>query len=246
MNNNRLYRLIGSMFAAILVMIILVSITPADNPPRILVMLGGVMPEGVIQGITYFLFFFGMTEIFSIFHFLEYENDAFHAHILPEKENWILGSEDVSELKLKVQSIEHSRKYLLTDIIIKACVKYRLAKSSSEVLGLVDAQVKNYNSEMDSEQTFIHYVAWAIPSVGFIGTVLGIAGSLGFANQASTPEGIKKVTDMLAVAFDTTLVSLVLSVILMYFIHDLQKKQESFFAKMGTYMIENFINRLYK
>lgn len=227
-------------------MLVLVWLTPAETPSRILVMLGGTMPEGIIQGVTYFLFIFGMLEILVSLHKLAEENDAFHAHLLPEQENWVLGADDVNQLKLNIQKIEHSKKYLLTDLIKKACIKYRLTKSSSEVLGLVDSQVKIYNAEMESEQTFISYVAWAIPSVGFIGTVLGIAGSLEFANQANTPEGIEKVTSLLAVAFDTTLVALVLSVILMYFIHDLQKRQESFFAKVSTYLIDNLINRLYK
>ena len=163
-----------------------------------------------------------------------------------EKENWVMDVDDVNQLKLNMQQIEHTNKYYLTDLIKKACIKYRLNKSSSEVLGLVESQVKIYNSNMESEQSFISYVAWAIPSVGFIGTVLGIAASLGYANQATTPEGIEKVTSMLAVAFDTTLVALVLSVILMYFIHYLHKKQDAFFARLSSYMIENLINRLYK
>lgn len=227
-------------------MLVLVMATPAENPSRILVMLGGTMPEGIIQGATYFLFVFGLLEIFAALHKIVEENDAFHAHLLPEQENWVLGVDDVMQLKSNILQIEHSKKYMLTDLIKKACIKYRLTKSSGEILGLVESQVKIYSSEMDSEQTFISYVAWAIPSVGFIGTVLGIAASLGSANQASTPEGIEKVTSMLAVAFDTTLVALVLSVILMYFIHDLQKRQEIFFAKMSSYLIENLINRLYK
>lgn len=229
-----------------LVMAALVAVTPSVDPPRLLVMLGGTMPEGMIQGVTYFFFFFGMSEVIVLLRRLVHENDAFAAHLLPEKENWILGVDDVNQLKLNMQQLEHSQKFMLTDLIIKACVKYRLSKSSSEVLSLVDAQVRIYNARMESEQSFIRYTAWAIPSVGFIGTVLGIAASLGFANEASTPEGIAKVTGMLAVAFDTTLVALLLSVVLMWGIHYLQKQQDDLFARMNAYLIENLINRVYK
>ena len=145
-----------------------------------------------------------------------------------------------------MQHAEKHSKYLIVDLIIKACIKYRLGKSSSEALGVVEAQTAIYNSEMDSEQAFINYVAWAIPSVGFIGTVIGIAASLGYANEASTPEGINKVTSMLGVAFDTTLVALVLSIFLMFGIHYIHKRQDQLFAKMKSYVIENLINRLYK
>ncbi len=244
--NSRIIRLLMALMLTCVVMAVLVVITPLDRPPRLLVMLGGTMPEGLIQGMTYFFFFFGMLEVIVLLRKLAHEKDALAAHLLPEKENWILSAEDVSQLKLNMQHLEHSQKFLLTDLIIKACVKYRLSKSSSEVLGLVDAQVRIYNAGMESEQSFIHYAAWAIPSVGFIGTVLGIAASLGYANEASTPEGIVKVTNMLAVAFDTTLVALLLSVVMMWGIHYLQKQQDSLFAWMNSYMIENLINRFYK
>ena len=243
MLQSRFYRFIISAVLSVILMIALVAFTSDTDPSRILTMLGGTMPEGIIQGVTYFLFIFGMLEIYVLLNRLSVESNA---HFLPEKENWVMDVDDVNQLKLNMQQIEHTNKYYLTDLIKKACIKYRLNKSSSEVLGLVESQVKIYNSNMESEQSFISYVAWAIPSVGFIGTVLGIAASLGYANQATTPEGIEKVTSMLAVAFDTTLVALVLSVILMYFIHYLHKKQDAFFARLSSYMIENLINRLYK
>lgn len=227
-------------------MTLLIVITPADNPTRILVMLGGTMPEGLIQGVTYFLFIFGILELLNVNNMITHEEDAFSAHLLPEKENWVLSPDDVNQLKLNMQQLEHSQKFLLSDLIKKASTKYRLSKSSSEVLGVVESQVKIYNSDMESEQSFIRYTAWAIPSVGFIGTVLGIAASLGYANEANTPEGINKVTGMLAVAFDTTLVALFLSIFLMFGIHYVQKRQDKLFSKMSSYIIENLINRFYK
>ena len=145
-----------------------------------------------------------------------------------------------------MQKFKKHHPYFLVDLIEKACTKFRLSKSSGEVLSLVDSQIKIYNSEIEAEQSYINYVAWAIPSVGFIGTVLGIAASLGYANEASTPSGIEKVTSMLAVAFDTTLVALVRSVILMFLIHTVHKQQDELFTHMSSYINENLINRFYK
>ena len=246
MIEKRAYRLLISVVLTIALTALLVLFTSSESPNRILVMLGGTMPEGLIQSFTYFFFFFGGLEVLALLQRITHENDAFTAHLLPETENWVISVDDVNQLKLNMQKLEHSQKFLLADLIKKSCTKYRLSKSSSEVLGLVDAQIHIYNSEMESEQSFIRYTAWAIPSVGFIGTVLGIAASLGYANEASTPEGVAKVTSMLAVAFDTTLVALLLSIVLMYGIHYLQKKQDDLFAQMNSYLIENLINRFYK
>jgi chemotaxis protein MotA len=224
-------------------------ITPqgeGEEAGRILIMLGGRMPSGLIQVFTLWLFVFGMLELIWLNWRLHTEKNAYSLHLLPETENWLMSIDDINQLKLDVQKTEKSQKYYLTDLIKKCCTKYRLSKDSSEVLNLAEAQIRNYQEEIESEQSFIRYVAWAIPSVGFIGTVWGIADSLGYANQASTPEGIKMVTDALKVAFDTTLVALVLSIFLMYAIHSIQKKQDSFFLGLGNYIIENLINRFYK
>lgn len=227
-------------------MMLLVGVTPSNDAPRILIMLGGTMPEGIIQGVTYFFFIFGIMDVIYLLGKISDEKKVLSQHLLPEKENWILDAEDANKIKLDIQQIEHTQKFLLTDLIIKACTKYRLSKSSAEVISLVDAQIRIYNEKYESEQSFISYAAWAVPSVGFIGTVLGIAASLGYTNEASTPEGLEKVTSMLAVAFDTTLVALVLSIILMWGIHYLRKQQDSLFADLNSYIIENLINRFYK
>lgn len=246
MKKSRLMRLGASLVITVVFMLILVMAAPEENPGRILVMLGATMPEGLIQGVTYFLFVFGVLEVCSVKNRLMVENDAFSAHLLPEQDNYVLSSDDANQLKLNMQQMSHQQKYYLVDLIKKACTKYRLSKSSSEVLALTDAQIKIYNTEIENEQTYINYAIWAIPSVGFIGTVIGIAASLGFAGQASTPDGIEIVTSMLAVAFDTTLVALVLSVILVFLVHNLHKRQDDLFSRMNTYIIDNLINRFYK
>ena len=56
MLKNRAFRLLASVILSVLWMTVLVMATADEHPNRILVMLGGTMPEGLIQGATYFLF----------------------------------------------------------------------------------------------------------------------------------------------------------------------------------------------
>jgi len=213
---------------------------------RIVEMLGGRLPPGVIQAATFLLFVFGILEVFRLNSRITDEQAAYSLNLLPEKENWVLSADDVNKLKLQVQDIERSGKYYLTSLVRKCCTKYRLSRESSEALALADSQIDIYRAEMESEQSFIRYTLWAIPSVGFIGTVWGIGESLGLAHEASSREGIKKITQALGVAFDTTLWALVLCIILMYAVHCFQKRVDDFFIGMKDYVIENLINRLYK
>ena len=71
----------------------------------------------------------------------------------------------------------------------------------------------------------VRYIAWAIPSIGFIGTVRGIGEALGQAYQA-VEGNIVGVTTSLGVAFNSTFTALVISIIIMFLMHQLQLIQE--------------------
>ncbi len=71
----------------------------------------------------------------------------------------------------------------------------------------------------------VRCITWAIPSIGFIGTVRGIGSALGKAHQAMAGD-IAGVTASLGVAFNSTFVALMLSMVVMFFLHQLQLMQE--------------------
>ncbi|MCL2074292.1 MAG: MotA/TolQ/ExbB proton channel family protein [Marinilabiliaceae bacterium] len=205
---------------------------------RILILLGGRLPDGIIQAITLFLFVFGIMDIRGLNSRLKIEKKAYYLnHGIPDM---VVHREDAS--KIKEASAQHGY-YLLSALIKNCCTKFILTSDSSEALALNDSLIDNYQSKFESDQTFIRYVAWAIPSVGFIGTVWGIGQSLTLAKEAATEAGIEKITAALGVAFDTTLFALLLSIILMFLIHTYQKKQDNFFAEMKDFVIEKLINR---
>ena len=222
--------------------------TAADGSSmkRLLMVFGGnILSWGWIQLFTFFLFAFGLLEINQQKN--EYRNEArvFNMQLLPEKENWVLSPADVMELKLKVIEFEKKEKFFLANLIIKTCTKYHLTKSTSEALEIVSSTVRIHLADAESSQSMIRYVGWAIPSVGFIGTVVGIAASLSIADQATNSEGIKQITGMLNVAFDTTLVALLYSLVLMFAYHNLQEQVEKIHSRIENHIIENLINRIY-
>ncbi len=58
-------------------------------------------------------------------------------------------------------------------------------------------------------------------------------------------EDIDKVTSLLGMAFDTTLISLILNIVIMYLIHRLQEQGEALHTRIEQYVMNNFINRVY-
>jgi biopolymer transport protein ExbB/TolQ len=89
----------------------------------------------------------------------------------------------------------------------------------------------------------IRYIAWAIPAVGFIGTVRGIGEALGQAHKAIEGD-IFGVTKSLGVAFNSTLIALLISVVLMFLVHQLQLLQERYVLDTEAYCEENLTRHL--
>lgn len=229
-----------------ILLVVLYNISDAGTFQRIIIMLGGSMPAGVIQATTFFLFTYGLIEVTGFLKETKRQASFLKKGWLPEKDNWVIHETDVTNIRLKMHKVLSVENSILADIIKKACNKYRSDKSAADALVMVSQSAALQAEKNENKHTFIRYVLWAIPSVGFIGTVLGIAGSLEIADQAALDGGIEKITSILGVAFDTTLVSLFLSIILMYFYNTLDQKSSSLLNDIQEYVIENLINRIYK
>ena len=89
----------------------------------------------------------------------------------------------------------------------------------------------------------VRYIAWAIPSIGFIGTVRGIGAALGQAHKAVEGD-ISGVTLNLGVAFNSTFVALILSIIIMFLLHQLQHMQDRLVLDTQAYVDEHLVEKL--
>lgn len=100
-------------------------------------------------------------------------------------------------------------------------------------------------ARIESENAMIRYLIWAIPSIGFIGTVRGIGQALSQADQALAGN-IAGMTDSLGVAFNSTLVALFISIVLMFLLHELQRLQDRLVVDTQAYCEEFLLRRIEK
>lgn len=96
---------------------------------------------------------------------------------------------------------------------------------------------------LDSGLAMIRYIAWAIPAIGFIGTVRHIGDALLQAHKAVTGD-ITGVTSDLGIAFNATFVALLLTIILMFFLHQLQQSQEQFVHDTDHWIDQHLIRHM--
>jgi len=108
---------------------------------------------------------------------------------------------------------------------------------------VVDSVCELETERLDSELALVRYIAWAIPSIGFIGTVRGIGEALGLAHRAVEGD-ISGVTSALGVAFNSTLIALVLSIILMFVLYQIQLMQERLVLDTNSACDRNLVQHL--
>jgi biopolymer transport protein ExbB/TolQ len=96
---------------------------------------------------------------------------------------------------------------------------------------------------LDSGLAMIRFIAWAIPALGFIGTVRHIGDALLQANSAVGGD-ITAVTSSLGIAFNATFVALSLTIVLMFFMHQLQQTQEQFVHDTDQWIDQRLIRHM--
>jgi hypothetical protein len=69
---------------------------------------------------------------------------------------------------------------------------------------------------LESSYSLTRFITWAIPILGFLGTVLGITASISGVTPDVLENDLSKVTDGLALAFDATALGLALTMITMF------------------------------
>jgi len=155
-----------------------------------------------------------------------------------------IGPEDTRELGKRLAELpERSRGFLLVRALQTGIRRFAATRDVQDAATAVREICDSEGERLESELSIIRYIAWAIPSVGFIGTVRGIGAALSQANRAVQGD-ITGVTQSLGVAFNSTFIALVISIVLMFFIHQLQLVQERLVLDTESYCDEHLVSRL--
>lgn len=145
------------------------------------------------------------------------------------------------ELRTAVDREPKWQDRLLPECMLAALHRFHATSSIQDAANAVKERAELTADRLDSSLSLVRYIAWAIPAIGFIGTVRGIGLALAFAEDAIKGD-IAPVTDALGLAFNSTLVALLISMVLMYFMHIVQSRQEAFVIETQTYCREKLID----
>ncbi len=153
--------------------------------------------------------------------------------------------EDSREYLRQVEALPAAeREHLLPRALHVALERFGATRSVQDASAAARNVCAAENERMDSELSMVRFVAWAIPAIGFIGTVRGIGESLQQAHKAIEGD-VAGVTAGLGTAFNSTLIALVLSIVVMFFLHQLQLLQERLVLDTENYVDDRLLRHLH-
>ena len=196
-----------------------------------------------IQNLMHLLFFVGLGELYLRHVSAEREIAVFRRGYLPEDEQTVLQSRDLGPIRRRVAADAGNDPGFLQELIDLCILQFQASRSVDQTVSVLKSSLELMSHRLDLRYQMLRYIIWVIPTIGFIGTVVGIALTLARVNPADPDLG--RLTASLAVSFNTTLVALILSAVLVFLLHLVQKREETALNRAGRYALKNLVNRLY-
>jgi biopolymer transport protein ExbB/TolQ len=171
------------------------------------------------------------------------ERYLFHVDLL---ESSVAEDNNLTSILSSLDSLPNKIKHSpLVRILMSSIRRFLITNDVQNTSDAIDSNIEALAIKQEAENSMIRYLIWAIPSIGFIGTVRGIGQALSQADQALAGD-ISGMTDSLGVAFNSTLVALLISIILMFLLHQLQRLQDGLVVDTQDYCESFLLNRISK
>lgn len=152
--------------------------------------------------------------------------------------------EDTREFSRQVEALPDDQKSMvLPRALLHALRRFSTTRSIQDVSSSTHTIFESEADRLESELSMIRYISWAIPSIGFIGTVRGIGEALAQADKAVQGD-IAGVTQSLGIAFNSTFIALLISIFLMFLVYQLQLLQERLVFDSENYLDDKLIRHM--
>jgi biopolymer transport protein ExbB/TolQ len=153
---------------------------------------------------------------------------------------------DAREYQRKLDELPPEHAVAVVPRVLRQCLK-----RFGETGNVQDASQTVHNvceseyARLDAELSILRFSVWVTPALGFVGTVRGIGLSLQGAEQAMQGD-TTAVTEFLGISFNSTLVALILSIVLMFILHEIQLMQERLALDAEVYAEDQLVSKLRK
>lgn len=248
-NRANLFKRLFVFTVSLIAAIVLIGIIRLTAPPPVIeILLDADAPfwPFTIQNIMWIALFIGFGELFLRWNSAADEESQLKRDYLQIGDT-LLSDEELAKVIKRVENRKYGQDAFLPRMITRTINQFRISRSNEQATSVMNSSLELYMHEIDLRYSTLRYITWLIPSLGFIGTVMGIMFALQYAGvpvNAESEEFLFQVTNRLGVAFTTTLLALIMSAVLVLVQSLIQSKEERALNEAGQYCLDNLILRL--
>lgn len=211
------------------------------------------LDRGWFQYASMLLFFWALSILFIKWRKLRFQRRTLGLAVFPAQADFVLTAETAQPVLDRMHTLADSTgHFLLLNRIERALSSLRNIGQVSDVSSILQTQAENDEAQLSSSYSLLNGFIWAIPVIGFIGTVVGLGDAIGAfgrtlqagADMEAIRTSLQGVTAGLATAFDTTFVALVNALILQLLITFMQSHESEFLDDCNDYCHANMVSRL--
>ena len=184
---------------------------------------------------------------------LAVQRRALRHAVIPENHSFVLTRETAPDIMGTIYAIaDFPDRFIVFNRILVAMSSFKNLGRIGDVDEVLRSMADRDESATQTSFGMLGGFLWAIPVLGFIGTVLGLATAIG--NFSALLDGqddvagiigsLRTVTGGLATAFETTLVSLVIALVLQLWITSQRKAEEEFLDRCQAYCLSQILSRM--
>ncbi len=199
------------------------------------------------------LFAWSLAMLFIKWRKVRFQRRVLAMEIVPTEADFVLSTATVQRVLDQLYFIvDEPKNFVLTNRIQVALSNLRNLGRVTDVDEIFRSQSDIDHSGMETSFSLLRGFIWAIPVLGFVGTVMGLSIAIGgfgaVLNNTSDPEqlrgSLKEVTGGLSTAFETTLVALLLALILQLIVTFQHKSEEEFLDECSDYCQSKVVGKL--
>jgi len=205
----------------------------------------------VVSALNCTFFCWAMAILYLKFKKLRHQQSALLLDVLPMRLGKEINVVNVARFIDHVYRLPRKlRDSLMVNRIRKGLELFEIRANNAEVAKMMANQSDIDSARIGGSYTLPRAFLWAIPLLGFIGTVLGLSQAIGGMNFANVEDvgkivsSINNVTSGLGTAFDATLLGLVLAMILNFPLNSMAKHEDDNLNRIDAFCNEVLMPRL--
>lgn len=209
--------------------------------------------RGVVQYLTVLFGFWALTILFIKTRKIKAQRRALGLKLVPQVHDFVLTAATADQVLSRLQGrCDDPRSFILLNRIELALSNLKNMGRISDFVDMLQSQADNDEDVVESSYSLLRGLVWAIPVLGFIGTVQGLSQAVGHFGSVLTENtevgtlkpALQGVTAGLATAFETTFVALVAALAIQLLLTMVKRSEEELLDDCKEYCQRELVGRV--